>query len=1119
MLCVTVVFVYARSIIERRLEIVERKLGFRPEYHSISEVDDFNKRLQEKYADAYAVAGRSARGSGDGTVAFQNSLITNLSPKLNSDEIRWIQNERALSWADAEYWLTHYYWIKTQTALIRFEFRAGQRVYLHVIQRLQELGAPIELIMAKARQLGISTVTEGLIVHSVNFGIGVNAVVASADEGKTGEMSKMTFLGYDSMDWWLKAPYSRRVESNRGMLVLGGLKSSISFQHGAQMSGIGRGSTFLKYHLSEVASYNNASYLIEAALFKCVHPHPDVFGVLESTAEGNTGWFYDTYSESKAKRMAGDPTRLVPLFLPFTVAPDQYPNKTWIRTYPIPANWKPIDETFGMMERSEAYIRSQPDLSKVLGSNWKISREQAWYWEANFLEARAKGTEKLWLQEMPCVTGDTRVSTEQGIIRIDQAATARATESGTVSAWLPKGPKRIFELHTKDGRILRGTSDHRIRSGETWKALGQFHSGDKVSLTSPMFAAEPHSAHWNWMPGCEMRVPVTKDFARLLGYFMGDGSFHAGVFEVSVDEKDTDVFDDVSRLIKSFTGKPPTVKKQGKMHRVQSSSVRWLEVLKGLGCVQPAIHKNLNRQCGWKRKVCIPDCIWRSPKSHVKEFLSALFECDGHAYRDAARVVLFSKHEDFLRDVQLLLLGFGIRGRFAAPERKKLNGNIYTGRTLGIGAAFANQFYESIGFISKRKQNGGKRRDSKAHSWGVNTGFEDEAVAVIDTGCNEPVYDLTIAVTHRFSANGILVHNCDDREAFQSSYDNVFGREVIAEIDSRRRSEYHVYAIVGQSIESRHEPDEDDIDHEMPIIPVRFTNRKGMSYRWELVPLNWEEWFENVDGIKSDDDEHMGKFFVWLEPEPGYRYAIGIRTGTGIGIGETVISVSRRARNVQECDEQAAEFRSADVSHVEAFPFAMAIAAYYSRYTSDLPGKQSQPYVAIEQVESVGDTVYTQMRKLGYRNFHKMTRYDSKASDMKQSSRRKVGWYSYAWASPIYTDTFVLIVRNGWFKVNSPFTLYEMDKWEAHVKGESGKVKYLNSEGVSDAGLLAAALAAFCVNDTKSLTDRTEKRFMANASSKPVRLDITPTLDGTTFPLSYTSVQDEALNRAISRFR
>jgi hypothetical protein len=40
----------------------------------------------------------------------------------------------------------------------------------------------------------------------------------------------------------------------------------ISFQHGAQMSGIGRGSTFLKYHLTEVASHNNAEQLIEAAL-------------------------------------------------------------------------------------------------------------------------------------------------------------------------------------------------------------------------------------------------------------------------------------------------------------------------------------------------------------------------------------------------------------------------------------------------------------------------------------------------------------------------------------------------------------------------------------------------------------------------------------------------------------------------------------------------------------------------------------------------------------------------------------------------------------------------------------------------------------------------------------
>jgi hypothetical protein len=522
------------------------------------------------------------------------------------------------------------------------------------------------------------------------------------------------------------------------------------------MSGIGRGSTFSKYHLSEVASFSDPAYLIEAALFKCVHPDPGVFGVLESTAEGNTGWFHDTYWSTKAKRSAGDPTRLVSLFLPFTVGTDQYPNKTWIRTFPIPRDWKPIDETLGMMQRAEEYIRTSSELADVLGHNWKCGREQAWYWEVNYLDARAKGTHKLWLQEMPV----------------------------------------------------------------------------------------------------------------------------------------------------------------------------------------------------------------------------------------------------------------------------------------------------------------------------------------------------------------------DDREAFQSSYDNVFGREVIAEVDSRRETKYHVYGIIGQSIEDRYEPEPEEIDYESNVVQVKFTNRlRDLAYKWELQPLLWREPFAAIEDIRSDDDDHMGKFFVYKEPEPGYDYSIGIRTGNGIGSGDTVVAVARRGRDPQEPDIQAAEFRSNEVSHVEAYAWGLAIAAYYAKFMGAENGvRYREPYVSIEQVQSVGDSCLVQMKRMGYRRFHKMIRYDS--VDMSRTNARKQGWFSFSWATPMMTDAFVVLVRNGWYQINSAYSIWECDHWEQRTSGESGKVKYLASEESSDAGLLANAMAAFCPNDTKPLAERTQKRFYDNHNVKPV-FDFTPTAAGIAFPISpkYNTVHEHRLFR------
>lgn len=744
---------YARPIVQARIEAAENDLGFKLEYHTPAEIDDFDNRLQEKYQDQYAAARRDAQKvKTDAERRYQMSLIGSLTDKLSSDEIRFMKNERAICWADCEYFLTSYYWIKTQTKIIRFAFRVGQRIYYNVIQELHLAGAPIEIIMAKARQLGISTVTEGIILHSVAYGYGVNSVVASADDDKTQKMARMTILGYDSIPWWNKIPYTRKVESAKGMLELRGVRSVIGFQHGAQTSGMARGDTVLKYHLSEVASYTNAREQIESSLWKCVHPDPEVFGVLESSAEENTGWFYDNYWESKRRRARGVPSRLCAMFLPFTVASDQYPNKTWIRINPVPEKWIPDVETHAMIARAAEYIHSNPVLSKVLGSNWKCSREVAWYWECHYLEARAKGTGKLWLQEMP----------------------------------------------------------------------------------------------------------VT------------------------------------------------------------------------------------------------------------------------------------------------------------------------------------------------------------------------------------------------------------DEEAFQSKYESVFGKETIEEVYSERETKYHAYAIVGQSIEGRYEPDEDDLDHEDEIVPVKYSNRvRQVDYRWEFQPVKWHEapHFKTLDEIRFDEIAHMNKCFVYLDPEREYDYSMGVRTGNGIGVGETVIAVARRGRDAQEPDIQAAEFRSDEVSHVEAYAWIMAIAAYYSKYMQAEPGYASrwdttkrEPYVAIEQMQQVGDTAQFQLRKMGYRRFHKMVRYDVPAKAMKKTKSHRIGWFSSSWSTPMFTDSMVTWVRNGWYKVNSAITIREMQMWEQRETA-SGKAKYTSSDEWGDAGLLANAMAAFCVNDLKPMAERTLKRCYDGHGGQPI-LDVNPTPRGTIVPAS-----------------
>lgn len=719
---------YSSALVEARIDLARQALAMPIEYRSPGDIDFFNNGLERKYADAYAEAKTAAQGTEDPARAFQVA-IQRLLPKLTKDESRFIQNEQALAACDAAYFLTRYYWIKTPQAVQRFTFLPGQKAYFNVISELEERRSAIEIICAKARQHGVSTETEGLVLHKTSMGYGVNSVVASAQRPSTGKMSQMTFLGYDRMPWWLRPLSTRRVESDQGMLVFGSIESGISFQHGAQRYGIARGDTVKCYHLSECSSYSNPEDLIEASLFKCVHPHPDVFGVLESTADGDTGWWYDTYWHAKAK-WKQNRSRLCPLFLPWFLGTDKYPTETWLRTHPVPPNWRAAVHTRQMIARAKIYVDSAPVLGKVLGTNWELPRHQAWYWEVSFEEARAKGKEKLFMQEMPT----------------------------------------------------------------------------------------------------------------------------------------------------------------------------------------------------------------------------------------------------------------------------------------------------------------------------------------------------------------------DDRESFQGSYDSVFGREIIADVYSKRETKYHVYAITGQSIEDRYDPDMEDVDLTKPVIPVAYKSRKDETYRWELWPMKWNEPFEELEEIR-DDESHMGLFFVWIGPEPGYDYAIGVDTSNGIGSDSTVIAVARRGRNPQEQDVQVAEFRSNQVSHVEAYAWAIAIAAYYMRYM-DATTNYREPYVAVEQILAVGDTCQLQMSKMGYNRFHKMVRYDSTPKQMKKSKAHKRGWFTYGWSRAMLTDGFVTLVQNGWYKVNSPYTMREMTQWEVHST-KTGKDKFEHSDEGTDDGIFANAMAGFCPNDMAIMAHRSKKQFTGEPGGKKPELNLT----------------------------
>jgi hypothetical protein len=378
---------------------VEDVFGFVPVRHSIDEVEAFETWLTDESRYILDADGRPCSVH-----------------HLDAWERQWMLNERCLVMCDADYAVTRYGFVIDEEGVIRrFAFRIAQAILFGIIGDLESRDVAIEIMILKARQLGMTTVVELLIMIRIVFSYGVNAVIASADQGKSLMMAKKLLMAYDMLPVWLRPQYTARVESDRGKLEFGSLNSGVSIQHGNQMSGIARGATPTVYHLSECASFSNAADQIEAALFKAVHPSPSIFGILESTGEGDVGWWADTWRFSKSNFAEGQ-SRLLPLFLPWFVGLDIYPKPAWLRAHPVPPDFhsRRLPDTREHVAKAELYVRTHdmirrhlcaphPTLPRDKRSWWadgSMPLEQQYYWEIGHEEAKAKGLESTWFQEM-----------------------------------------------------------------------------------------------------------------------------------------------------------------------------------------------------------------------------------------------------------------------------------------------------------------------------------------------------------------------------------------------------------------------------------------------------------------------------------------------------------------------------------------------------------------------------------------------------------------------------------------------------------------------------------------------------------------------------------------------
>lgn len=341
--------------------------------------------------------------------------------------------------------------------------------------------------------------------------------------------------------------------------------------------------------------------------------------------------------------------------------------------------------------------------------------------------------------------------------------------------------EKIIRVVTKMGYEIKGTFTHRILKDGEWTELKDIRIGDFVNLSKYQLEEnlpyqEIQLPFWNTKKittedfihiqdkAISPLVRFNEEFARLFGYILGDGHFSGGnCISIVCCNRDQEVIEDVKYLISQLGIEPKRYQSSYDFtnHQTISCNSRLLRrMFEWMGLTTKKQSKNL----------FVPNFIWQSRKSVIAQFIKGLFEADGTVGRNGTDILFCTKSEKFAKDIQVLLLGFGIHskikkevsaytrpfGTIKEPEK------IFTGHhyNIRITREGCDIYEKEIGFVSEFKKQRLRNICSKSHSNAYKVfQWKDEIVSIEHLEDEEIVYDICVPTVQSYIANGIVSHN------------------------------------------------------------------------------------------------------------------------------------------------------------------------------------------------------------------------------------------------------------------------------------------------------------------------------------------------------------------------
>lgn len=185
--------------------------------------------------------------------------IKKASQCLTSGERDFVDAEIEHCILDPRYYLENYHVVQTEDEGLKtlYPFWDSQEIFYYEVRTIQLAGKPVKVICLKARQQGLSTLSEGLVFHKTIFTETCNTLIVAQDPGQADFLFSMSRLAYDYLPWWMKP--EERYQAKGRYLVLDkkddierqmypGLRSQMLVEAANKMTGVARGKTIRAAH-------------------------------------------------------------------------------------------------------------------------------------------------------------------------------------------------------------------------------------------------------------------------------------------------------------------------------------------------------------------------------------------------------------------------------------------------------------------------------------------------------------------------------------------------------------------------------------------------------------------------------------------------------------------------------------------------------------------------------------------------------------------------------------------------------------------------------------------------------------------------------------------------------